>query len=187
MKKLLTLSASFFLVASLTLGQEASTPKPVIKSYDISQNYFGIGMLFENYAGNNMPGGQLTYEKTINELFGIGINGNFSMKNFDDDFITSKMKLIGFYPHVRAHTVELLNLPKYLDLYVTIGLQVRFNNASINIKSNDYSYKDNSQDVYLGYGLGAKFQVSQKMGFFIDYNRRNTFAIGLSFALNQKK
>lgn len=104
--------------------------------------------------------------------------------------IHSKGHNIGFYPHIRAHTVELLNLPKYLDLYVTLGLNISFSKATTIYEEYEgipeLTLESKDQDVYLRYGIGAKYQITPKTGVFIDYNRRNVFAFGVSFAINKK-
>jgi hypothetical protein len=186
MKKLITLSVLLF-STRLIFGQDTAAPKPIIKSYSANQNYFNVGAVFEGMPEDlgRSVGGQLSYQKSINELFSIGLDGSFSKGKAPvvSSFIL-KYNLFDFYPHVSAHALDLLNFPKYLDLYLTLGLKIRFVSVTNNEFESDYLQ---GQGTYLSYGIGAKYQISPKTGFFLDYKRYNSFAVGLSFAIDKKK
>jgi hypothetical protein len=189
MKKIIVFSV--LLIASNYLySQDSPILKKEIKAYSVNQNYFGVIALFDSYQGShnyNTIGGQLAFEKTINELFSIGLNGDFSKKTIDNSNSVSTIQVIGFYPHVKAHTMDLLNLPNYLDFHLNMGLRIRLGQEEENFKSTNSTLSTDVKEVYLNYGLGAKIQASPKIGFSIDYYRHNAFSVGLSIAIDKKK
>jgi hypothetical protein len=181
--KHLILSTVLLFFYSFCIAQAEET-KQEISSYSANNNYFGIGATFVGDEDYRAVGIQLSYEKSINELFGIGIDGSVSKGKDENIFYTTNVTIIDFYPQIRAHTVHLFNLPKYLDLYVSAGLKIRF--GTISLENEFVTVKDKFNATVLGYGVGAKYQVSKKIGFFLDYSRGDSFTVGLAIAIDKK-
>jgi outer membrane immunogenic protein len=167
MKKLITLSTLFFLVASLTLGQSNESKKENSYSPNLKQLSFGIGT-----SDYGVP---LSVDLRFSIHKDMSIGPVFSYQSYKYRFFTWEWKytIIGFGGQFTYHFNTLLNMPDKWDIYSTAVLGYYSVKESSDFQEMNNPSGSISGGVGLWINVGGKYFFNDKIGAMLELGRTN--------------